>query len=279
MNPTNKQILTSIGQQPQVNQHVTVAPRTQQLVEAGILPARMGRYQTAALTRRQKVFELWLVGRTHMEIALEVGASLPQVAADVRDLRRELYHNNQATLSEHVEQTVVVLRRLESELWAEYDGAVDIGLRLKLLEQIRRTEETVAKSRGLLSDRVVGSITHHVVKHYDFQDRTPAAPDGGSPHMLTAGEGIPASHPMDGSTETLAILEGEVLQPVMEAAVGSGWQETSEDATDYSAEALLRAAGLLPQLDKPDYSKERQVQYDDSPIVSLPGGSLVDLRG
>tara|TARA_R110000824_G_scaffold11293_4_gene49326 strand:- start:2030 stop:2593 length:564 start_codon:yes stop_codon:yes gene_type:complete len=126
--------------------------------------------------RRRQVQELWLEGQRPAEIALALGLSVSQVSADIKTVREELYEENQVAIQEHAEQSIAVLRRLEGRLWREVDAADNAGDRLKAFEQIRKTEESIGKVRGILSNRVVADVFHHV-KMYDFEDGLPAPMD------------------------------------------------------------------------------------------------------
>ena len=122
--------------------------------------------------RRRQVQELWLEGQRPAEIALTMGLSVTQVSSDIKAIREELYQENQVAIQEHAEQSIAVLRRLEGRLWSEVDTADNSSDRLKAYEQIRKTEESIGKVRGLLSNKVVADVFHHV-KMYDFEDALP----------------------------------------------------------------------------------------------------------
>jgi DNA-binding CsgD family transcriptional regulator len=122
--------------------------------------------------RRQSVQEMWLKGNRPAEIAIELGVSTVTVHSDIRELRKQLYAESQVTLQEHAEQTVAVLRRLQTKLWLEYDIADTVKSRLSAMDQVRKSEEAVAKVRGLLTSKVIGDVVHHV-KMYDFTDKLP----------------------------------------------------------------------------------------------------------
>ena len=123
--------------------------------------------------RRRQVQEMWLEGQRPAEIALSMGLSVSQVSSDIKTIREELYQENQVAIQEHAEQSIAVLRRLEGRLWSEVEVAENTGDRLKAYEQIRKTEESIGKVRGLLSNKVVADVFHHV-KMYDFEDALPA---------------------------------------------------------------------------------------------------------
>ena len=122
--------------------------------------------------RRRQVQELWLEGQRPGEIALSLGISVSQVSSDIKAVREELYEENKVAIQEHAEQSIAVLRRLEGRLWKEVEDADSTGDRLKAFEQIRKTEESIGKVRGLLSNKVVADVFHHV-KMYDFEDGLP----------------------------------------------------------------------------------------------------------
>lgn len=126
--------------------------------------------------RRRQVQEMWLEGQRPGEIALTMGLSVSQVSSDIKIVREELYEENQVAIQEHAEQSIAVLRRLEGRLWREVDAADNTSDRLKAFEQIRKVEESIGKVRGLLSNRVVADVFHHV-KMYDFEDGLPAPMD------------------------------------------------------------------------------------------------------
>lgn len=127
-------------------------------------------------TRVVQVQDLWLKGYQVMEIALELNMSAPLVRADILRIRDELYQSNKASLIEHVEQSVASFRKLLVHLWSEYEIAAQ-STRIKLLEQIRKTEESIAKVRGLLTTKIQSDIVHHV-KLYDFEDSFPKPIEG-----------------------------------------------------------------------------------------------------
>jgi DNA-binding CsgD family transcriptional regulator len=124
--------------------------------------------------RRQSVQELWLQGHRAPEISVELDCAVSTVITDIRSFRKDLYENNQASLQEHTEQTVAIFRKVESHLWDLFqDEGISPFQQAKLLEQIRRTEESVAKARGILQSRVIADVVHQV-KLYDFTDSFPA---------------------------------------------------------------------------------------------------------
>jgi len=127
-----------------------------------------------ATVRRQSVQELWLQGHRAPEISAELDCSVSTVIADIKSFRKELYENNQASLQEHTEQTVAVLRKVEAHLWDIFlSEGISPMQQSRLLEQIRRTEESVAKARGILQSRIIADVVHQV-KLYDFKDNFPA---------------------------------------------------------------------------------------------------------
>jgi transposase len=125
--------------------------------------------------RKRQVQELWLQGMRVGEIALEIDATIAAVNGDIRTFRKELYESSQATLQEHSEQTVAVLRRIQTFLWDSFRAADTEPQRLKIMKQIQENESVVAKVRGVLSDKVIADVTHHI-KMYDFNDTLPDAP-------------------------------------------------------------------------------------------------------
>jgi|TARA_Y100000310_G_scaffold309675_1_gene354035 DNA-binding CsgD family transcriptional regulator len=141
--------------------------------------AKVARQQAELMLRRHTIQEHWLQGRRVSEIAITMDLSIAQVASDLKRIREDLYSENKASLQEHAEQTVAILRKALGHLWdmfaeLSYDAS-DVSNNLKILEQIRKTEETVAKVRGLLTSRVIADVMHHV-KMYDFEDTLPPAP-------------------------------------------------------------------------------------------------------
>lgn len=128
--------------------------------------------QDIALLHHQVILEDWISGYRPAEIAVRQGLSIEQVNGGIRSVRRQLYEDNQATLAEHSEQSVAVLRRLQTKLWEEYERTANIRDGIQLLDLIRKAEESVAKIRGVLSNRVIADVVHHV-KMYDFQDKFP----------------------------------------------------------------------------------------------------------
>ena len=144
----------------------------------------------ARMLRRREVADLWLKGYRQSEIAVSMDLSLSQVSGDIRAFRNELYRDSQATLQEHAEQTVAILRKVLARLWWEYSQAVKEGIRLKALEQIRKTEESIAKVRGLLSSKVIGDVFLNV-KMYDFSDTLPDPPKAlGEGGRIIEGTGV-----------------------------------------------------------------------------------------
>lgn len=130
--------------------------------------------QDIALLHHQAIQEDWISGYRPGEIAARQGISIELVHGGIRSVRRQLYEDNQATLAEHSEQSVAVFRRLETRLWQEYEKLGGGKAGLQILAEIRKAEESVAKVRGILSNRVIADVVHHV-KLYDFQDKFPNA--------------------------------------------------------------------------------------------------------
>lgn len=130
--------------------------------------------EAVAILRRQAIQEAWLNGRRISEIAFDLGLSIPTVSADITAFRKQLYEDNQATLSEHTEQSVTILRRslfgLHNLLKDPY---LSVRERVLVYEQIRKTEETVAKMRGILVNKSVSDLIVEV-KMYDFADKFPS---------------------------------------------------------------------------------------------------------
>jgi DNA-binding CsgD family transcriptional regulator len=138
------------------------------------LPTKTASRQHANLTiRGQKVQDYWLDGYQAAEIAVILEISIAQVSGDIRRFRRELYANNQASLEEHAEQTVAIMRRLQARLWSVYDEAVKPSNKVQIIQEIRKSEEAVAKVRGLITNKVIANVLHEIKLH-DFKDTFPA---------------------------------------------------------------------------------------------------------
>ena len=134
--------------------------------------------QDLALVHHQAILEDWLSGYRPAEIAARQGLTIELVHGGIRSVRRQLYEDNQATLAEHAEQSVAILRRMQTRLWDEFE-ITPIGKRLQIVGEIRKTEETIAKIRGVLNTKVTADVIHHV-KMYDFQDKFPNSNGKGS---------------------------------------------------------------------------------------------------
>ena len=126
------------------------------------------------LVRREKVQTLWLQGYRHAEIAEELHISLSQITGDIRATRNELYENNKASITEHTEQSVAILRLSQKKLWGLYEESDVVSVKVRILDEIRQLEIGVAKIRGLLTSRSIADVIHHV-KLYDFEDSFPDA--------------------------------------------------------------------------------------------------------
>lgn len=197
--------------------------------------------QDEIMMRRQEVQRLWLLGLRPVEIALQLDISLPMIHQDVRQVRRQLYEDNKATLQEHAEQSVAIFRQLEAKLWYEYESGTDPRERAVILTHIRRTEESVAKVRGVLSNRSIVDVVQHV-KLYDFENKFPQA--------------------------AAAVIEGEV-KALSEAQIPFSQSpvQASEDYPEYkqpvyeTGENVIELPnGDLVDLDTIEFSK---LYYDD----------------
>jgi hypothetical protein len=137
----------------------------------------------AILIRREKVADLWLNAHRITEISVILDLPVAVVSTDIKAFREQLYSENKASLQEHAEQTVAILRKVERRLWQELETTFTPGDRLKILDQVRKTEEAIAKVRGLLNSRVIADVFHHV-KMYDFEDNLPKELDSSNSNII-----------------------------------------------------------------------------------------------
>lgn len=136
-------------------------------------PGAWRRNQDMAVIRGQVVQEMYLAGYRNLEIAVELDLTVSIVTADIRRFRQELYTNNQATLAEHTEESVAVIRRQQMLLGQEYNSAT-IRTRVQIANSISNMEVYIGKFRGTYSTSIKMDIVHQV-KLYDFEDQFPDA--------------------------------------------------------------------------------------------------------
>lgn len=126
---------------------------------------------------RRKVYKRFLQGYTPYHISQELGCHYTFVIQSIEAARGELnkWHSNK--LSEMTEEAVEVFRMVQQVAWEHLDeGKREAD---KMLPIIARAEESIARIRGVLSDKVthIGDITHHM-KMYDFVDKYPEMVEG-----------------------------------------------------------------------------------------------------
>ena len=197
--------------------------------------------------RRTSVQKHWLEGGRAADIAIYLGESVTVVQADIRAIRSSLYEENKATLSEHTEQSVAILRRIVGELWDEYAMAPTTLIKVRVLEQIRRTEGDVAKLRGLLQGRTVVDVVTHV-KMYDFKHDYPEIEENTIPgEARILGDGTPVED--DGPTSS----PGQpVRPPIPESSPGTFEHLERPPYDDYEDVIPLADGTLLDMSDIPD---------------------------
>jgi len=123
--------------------------------------------------RRRAVQDYWLQGRRPSEIAFDLGWSIATINGDIAAFRKQLYQDNQATLTDHSEQAVAKLSRMQAKLWPMVDDPnTTPSLKIKIIEELRKLEETVARIRGLVTNRSVSDVMVEI-KMYDFEDNLP----------------------------------------------------------------------------------------------------------
>jgi hypothetical protein len=126
---------------------------------------------------RRKVYKRFLQGYTPYNISKELECHYTFVLQAIEAARGELtqWHSNK--LSDMTEETVEVFRMVQQVAWEHLEeGRREAD---KLLPIITRAEESIARIRGVLSDKVthIGDITHHM-KMYDFEDNYPEMVEG-----------------------------------------------------------------------------------------------------
>jgi predicted transcriptional regulator len=143
--------------------------------------------------RRLAVQELWLSGHRQTEIAILLDETTAVVAGDIREVRKTLYEDGKASQQEHAEQTVAIFRKVLAQLWALYENINSVPDKLKTMEQIRKTEESVARIRGLVNSKVIADVFHHV-KMYDFEDKLPGTKTIGESNQIVEGQPVVLPH-------------------------------------------------------------------------------------
>jgi hypothetical protein len=170
-----------------------VNQQVQKYAEARLVPkAKTGTIDVRFL-RRQAVQELWLTGHRQAEIAVILDETTAVVAGDIREFRETLYKDGKASQQEHAEQTVAIFRKVLAQLWILYEKTISVADKLKTMEQIRKTEESVAKIRGLVNSKVIADVFHHV-KMYDFEDKLPGTKVIGESNKIIEGQAVTLPH-------------------------------------------------------------------------------------
>ena len=197
--------------------------------------------------RRDTVQRLWLEGNRPGEIALELEVSIATINSDIIAIRKSLYEESEANLQEHSEQSVAILRRMLPKLWHEYETCATSSMRIKALEQVRKTEEVIAKIRGVLSDKVIADVVHH--------------------HKL---------YDIDVSKMPKPIIEGALVEG-QATEIASAEDDTISEGhfTDIPKTTDLpeSAPDLQEQLERPEYDEDELTD-----VVALPNGDLVSLK-
>jgi len=122
--------------------------------------------------------EFWLDGMRPSQIAQQVGLNIGQVSGAISRFRNEAYNDNQATIAEKTAETLIRLRRLQQEMWAELDNEeapVTFNQKLSTMKELRANEEFIARISGLVQIRAKVEIVGEI-KLYDFTDDFPNMP-------------------------------------------------------------------------------------------------------
>ena len=129
---------------------------------------------TQAAERR--VFKRFLQGYHPEEIAEEAGISLAKVKALVEAGRKTLREYHSDKMEDLSEESIAIIRMVAQKAWELIEGGASPD---KYLTTILKSEELVAKIRGVLTDKVqhTGDITKHI-KLYDFRDNFPDIVEG-----------------------------------------------------------------------------------------------------
>ena len=75
------------------------------------------------IRRRQSIIQRWLRGENMVMIAQAEEISYSIVHVELNKYRDMVMTGNEATLQQHQEQTVMVLKHYQQELWREYQSA------------------------------------------------------------------------------------------------------------------------------------------------------------
>jgi len=181
------------------------------------MPTKKVSHKHALQTIRQlEVHELWLSGYQVSKIASLTDLSIHQINTAIRKYRKQLYEENQASRQEHTEQSVAVLRRVEAMLWEQYYDTLDPKEEIKILSEIRKTEEGIARIRGLVSAKNINNVIKDL-KLYNFKDNYPDKPKvvvNGMAEQVPDTEGTPASRarPEYEDDGVLALPDGDMVQ-------------------------------------------------------------------
>ena len=136
-------------------------------------PKKLSAPHLVKAIRDKEVNELFLEGKTITEISMAKDLSLDVVNGAIRRFRNQLAEDTRASLAEHTEHSIAGLNRLLSRLWDEYDNSDQIRMRLPIMSEIRRVSESIARIRGLITNKSL-IATIEVQKLHNFVDTFPA---------------------------------------------------------------------------------------------------------
>ena len=131
------------------------------------------KFQLTQFLEQQETHTLWLSGYSMTEISTLKNVSLGTVSGQIRKFRKQLYEESKASLEEHTEHSVAVLKNLQTQLWEVLWGAVDDRVKITTISELRRLEETIARVRGIIQNKNITNVVKEL-KVYDFKDTFPA---------------------------------------------------------------------------------------------------------
>ena len=118
---------------------------------------------------QQNACLLWLQGNTYAQIGQRLGVGTQYVSRIIKVLRADLAEIHSATIDQYAAEAVEANRLVIATAWQNMNGKNSA----KMMHIILKGIETIAKIRGVISDRVhhTGVIVHK--KMYDFRDEFP----------------------------------------------------------------------------------------------------------
>lgn len=125
---------------------------------------------------RRRILQRILQGYLPDDVAAEYGVPARFIKEQVEVARKELKEFNAANMDERVEESVEVFKMVQNVAWVQIDKGAPPE---KFLQIINKSEEFVAKMRGVLTDKVQhsGNLLEGM-KLYAFADVYPDAIEG-----------------------------------------------------------------------------------------------------